>query len=81
MPGPAIQVDALMWCCQESAGRAGNATLIRGDNQRRQRILETDSVLDRLRQVQALLRRELLVLETLSRPTQAALRRDIISPN
>jgi Lon protease-like protein len=57
------------------------ASLIRGDNLRRQHILETDSVLDRLRQLHGLLRRELLILETLARPTQAALRRDIISPN
>jgi Lon protease-like protein len=57
------------------------ASLMRGDNEVKQRILEEDSAPRRLRRLHALLQRELRVLDLLARPTAAALHRDVISPN
>jgi hypothetical protein len=57
------------------------ASLMRGDNEVKQRILEEDSATARLQRLHRLLRRETQVLDLLSRTTEAELQRDIISPN
>jgi uncharacterized protein len=57
------------------------ASLMRGDNEIKQRILEDDSAPARLRRLHSLLRRETQVLDLLSRKTEAELQRDVISPN
>jgi Lon protease-like protein len=57
------------------------ASMLRGENERKQRILEVDSPVERLAYLHQLLRRELRLLDMLARPTQAGLQRDIISPN
>jgi uncharacterized protein len=57
------------------------ASMLRGENERKQRILEIDSPTERLASLHRVLRRELRLLDVLARPTAAELRRDIISPN
>jgi hypothetical protein len=57
------------------------AGLLQGSHERKQRILEIDSVPTRLRRRQSILRRELDLLNLLARPPLVPLERDIISPN
>jgi hypothetical protein len=56
-------------------------SLLSADTRRLQAILEQDSAPTRLRQVHALVRQELALLDLLGRPTDAALERGFVSPN
>jgi Lon protease-like protein len=56
-------------------------TLLRDANERKQRLLEVDSVPRRMQGMLHLVRREIAVLDTLARPTDTPLERGVISPN